>query len=70
MAKAKRRKVQRRKVQTTEEPEYRCLRCKRTMTKSNFPSTNVVVRAPGFASFKHANAYVCPNCGFVELCVV
>lgn len=53
----------------TEEPGHRCLRCKKTMVKTDFPSTNVVVQVPGFASFKRANAYVCPKCGFVELYV-
>ena len=39
------------------------------METTDFPSTNVVVQTPGFASFKHANAYVCPKCGLVELYV-
>ncbi len=69
MAKARRRKVQRTKVQNTGESEYRCLRCKKTLVKTNFPATNVVVQVPGFASYKRANAYVCPKCGFVELYV-
>lgn len=60
-------RVKKKKEPITVEPGYRCLRCKKTMTKSDFPSTNVLVQAPGFASFKHATAYVCPKCGFVEL---
>ncbi|MFQ6129911.1 MAG: hypothetical protein ACE5OT_03775 [Candidatus Hadarchaeaceae archaeon] len=62
-------KAKRRKEPVIVEPGYRCLRCRKTMAKSDFPSTNVVVQVPGFASFKRANAYVCPKCGFVELYV-
>jgi len=60
-------RAKKKKVQINEEHGYRCLRCRKTMEKTGFPSTNVVVQAPGFASFKRANAYVCPKCGFVEL---
>jgi len=62
-------RAKRRRALTTDEPGYICLRCRKTMEKTDFPSTNVVVQTPGFASFKHANAYVCPKCGLVELYV-
>lgn len=62
-------RARRKRVQISEEPGYKCLRCKKPMEKTNFPSTNVIVHVPGFASFKRANAYVCSKCGFVELYV-
>lgn len=62
-------KAKKKKVLTIDETGYRCLRCKKTMEKTDFPSTNVLVQVPGFASYKHAAAYVCPKCGFVELYV-
>lgn len=61
-------KAKKKKAQTTGEL-YKCLRCKGIMEKTDAPSTNVLVHVPWFTSFIHARAYVCPKCGFVELCV-
>ena len=60
-------KAKRKRAPIAKEPEYKCLRCKNIMEKvESTPATNVVVHVP-WRMFKHARAYVCPECGFVEL---
>ena len=58
------------KKKVSREPKHKCLRCKKIMVKVEVaPATNVVVRVPWRTFFKHSRAYVCPECGFVELYV-